>query len=93
MSVVRTNLLELASRPGRFEHHLTVVARVGDAQLEIATASEPLYFAHVNVSDEYAMALPTGDPPVEPTSGRQMIPCSSARSKVSWASARAPVAQ
>lgn len=61
MSVVRTNLLELASRPGRFEHHLTVVARIGDAQLEIASASEPLYFAHVNVSDEYAMALPTGD--------------------------------
>jgi len=65
VSVVRTNLLELASRPGRFEHHLTVVARVGDAQLEIATASEPLYFAHVNVSDEYAMALPTGDPLVD----------------------------
>ncbi len=65
MSVVRTNLLDLASRPGRFEHHLTVVARIGDAQLEIATASEPLYFAHVNVSDEYAMALPTGDPLVD----------------------------
>lgn len=61
MTAGRTNLLELASRPGRFEHHLTVVARVGDAQLEIATASEPLYFAHVNVSDEYALALPTGD--------------------------------
>lgn len=60
-SVARTNLLALASRPGRFEHHLTVVARVGNAQLEIATASEPLYFAHVNVSDEFAMALPTGD--------------------------------
>ncbi len=61
MSVARTNLLDLASRPGRFEHHLTVVARIGEAQLEIATASEPLYFGHVNVSDEYAMALPTGD--------------------------------
>jgi hypothetical protein len=61
MNVARTNLLELASRPGRFEHHLTVVARIGAAQLEIATASEPLYFAHVNVSDEYALALPTGD--------------------------------
>ncbi len=60
-NVARTNLLELASRHGRFEHHLTVVARIGDAQLEIATASEPLYFAHVNVSDEFAMALPTGD--------------------------------
>jgi hypothetical protein len=61
VSVARTNLLELASRPGRFEHHLTVVARIGETQLEIATASEPLYFAHVNVSDEYAIALPTGD--------------------------------
>ncbi len=57
----RTNLRELAARPERFEHHLTVVARAGAAQLEIATASEPLYFGHVNVSDEYAMALPTGD--------------------------------
>jgi hypothetical protein len=65
VSVARTNLLELASRPGRFEHHLTVVARIGEAQLEIATASEPLYFAHVNVSDEYALALPTGDPLVD----------------------------
>ena len=57
----RANLRELVARPERFEHHLVVVARVGDAQLEVATASEPLYFAHVNVSDEYAIALPTGD--------------------------------
>ena len=63
--VRRTNLRELAARPGRFEHHLTVVARVGGAQLEIATASEPLYFAHVNVSDEYALALPTGDDTID----------------------------
>jgi hypothetical protein len=51
----------LAARPGSFEHHLTIVARAGDAQLELACASEPLYFAHVNVSDEWALALPTGD--------------------------------
>jgi hypothetical protein len=57
----RTNLKELAARPERFEHHLTVVAKLGVAQLEIATASEPVYFAHVNISDEYAVALPTGD--------------------------------
>lgn len=37
------------------------VARVGAAQLECATASEPLYFAHANISDEYALPLPTGD--------------------------------
>jgi multimeric flavodoxin WrbA len=57
----RVSLRELAARPGRFEHHLMVVARVGDAQIEIATASEPLYFAHHNVSDEYAIAMSTGD--------------------------------
>jgi NAD(P)H dehydrogenase (quinone) len=61
----RTNLRELAARPGRFEHHLTVVARIAAAQLEIATASEPLFFAHVNVSDEYAVALPTGDTTID----------------------------
>ncbi len=61
----RTNLRELEARPGRFEHHLMVVARVGGAQLEVATASEPLYFAHANISDEYAMAMSTGDEPVD----------------------------
>jgi hypothetical protein len=66
MSGVRhTNLRALAGRPGRFEHHLVVVARAGSAQLEMATASEPLYFGHVNVSDEYALALPTGDETVD----------------------------
>jgi hypothetical protein len=58
----RVNLRELAARPDRFEHHLIVVAQIGGVQLEIATASEPLYFAHINISDEYAVALPTGDP-------------------------------
>jgi len=38
-----------------------VCATVGDVQLEVTTASEPLYFNHINLSDEYAMALPTGD--------------------------------
>ncbi|MEP7125803.1 MAG: hypothetical protein ABJE95_33035 [Byssovorax sp.] len=57
----RVNLHELAARPGRFEHHLVVVAEVGRAQLEIVTASEPLAFGHCNISDEYALALPTGD--------------------------------
>ncbi len=61
----RTNLRELAARPGRFEHHLMVVARAGDAQIELATASEPLYFAHQNISDEYALGLPTGDPLID----------------------------
>lgn len=57
----RTNLRELIGRPERFEHHLVVCATVGSVQLEVVTASEPLYFAHVNVSDEYPLALPTGD--------------------------------
>jgi hypothetical protein len=57
----RVNLRELIARPERFEHHLVVCATVGRVQLEVVTASEPLYFAHVNVSDEYAVALPTGD--------------------------------
>jgi hypothetical protein len=60
--VERVNLRELVGRADRFEHHLIVVATIGGVQLEVATASEPLYFAHVNISDEYAMALPTGDP-------------------------------
>jgi multimeric flavodoxin WrbA len=55
------NLRELASRPERFEHHLVVFARIGNVQLEVATASEPLYFGHINISDEYALALPVGD--------------------------------
>ena len=59
--LARTNVRALAARPGRFEHHLVVVARIGEAQLEQATASEPLYFAHANVSDEYALPLTTGD--------------------------------
>ncbi len=59
--IERTNLRELAARTERFEHHLMICATVDGVQLEIATASEPLYFSHVNCSDEYALALPTGD--------------------------------
>jgi len=59
--VERTNLRSLAARPGRFEHHLVVVGTIGPAQLECVTASEPLPFAHQNISDEYALALRTGD--------------------------------
>ncbi len=57
----RVNLRELEARPGRFEHHLMPVANIGPVQLEVATASEPLYFAHRNISDEYALPLATGD--------------------------------
>jgi hypothetical protein len=59
--IERTNLRELVARPRRFEHHLVVVGSVGDVQLEVVTASEPLYFTHQNISDEYAVALLTGD--------------------------------
>jgi multimeric flavodoxin WrbA len=61
----RTNLRELAAGEGRFEHHLMPCATAGGAQLEIVAASEPLAFAHANVSDEYAVALPCGDDLVE----------------------------
>lgn len=63
--IERVNLRELAARPDRFEHHLMVVGEVGGAQIELATASEPLYFAHANISDEYAVALPTGSPMID----------------------------
>lgn len=59
--IERTNLRTLVARPERYEHHLMVCATVDGAQLEITTASEPLYFSHINLSDEYAIALPTGD--------------------------------
>jgi NAD(P)H dehydrogenase (quinone) len=59
--IARTNLRELVARPERFEHHLVVCASIDDVQLEITAASEPLYFAHINFSDEYAISLQTGD--------------------------------
>jgi multimeric flavodoxin WrbA len=59
--VERTNLRELAARPERFEHHLLVCASIDGARLEVTTASEPLHFAHINHSDEYALALASGD--------------------------------
>ncbi len=61
----RTNLRELAARPSRFEHHLMVCATVDGVELEVVVASEPLYFAHVNATDEYAVALETGDSMVD----------------------------
>jgi NAD(P)H dehydrogenase (quinone) len=61
----RTNLRELAARPERFEHHLVVCAALGRTRLELVTASEPVYFGHVAVSDELALALPCGDPLVD----------------------------
>lgn len=57
----RINLREIVARPERFEHHLVPCATIGAVQLEVTAASEPLYFGHVNISDEYALTLPTGD--------------------------------
>ena len=59
--IERANLRELVARPERYEHQLLVCATIDGVQLEVATASEPLYFSHINLSDEYALALPTGD--------------------------------
>lgn len=57
-----THLRALLAREGRHEHHLMVVASVGEAQLEAVCATEPLFFAHANVSDEWVIPLRTGDP-------------------------------
>jgi hypothetical protein len=59
--IQRINLKEIVARPDRFEHHLIVAASVDDVRFEVTTASEPLYFAHINVSDEYAVAMHSGD--------------------------------
>ena len=73
-----THLRALLAREGRFEHHLMVVARVGVAQLEAVCASEPLFFAHANVSDEWVLPLRTGDPlldhaPLRVTDGLDLV--------------------
>jgi NAD(P)H dehydrogenase (quinone) len=65
LALERINLRELIARPERFEHHLVVCATLGATQLEIVTASEPLYFGHVNLSDEFAVPLPVGDPLID----------------------------
>ena len=68
------------ARPARYEHHLMVCATIDGVQLEVTTASEPLYFNHINLSDEYAMrapdrrragrSLPAPHVPVRPGDGR-----------------------
>src|SRR5258706_6477900 len=67
------NLGEIASRLDRFEHHLVVVAKIGGAQLEVATASEPLFFGHRNICDSFAIALSTGDDPFNPIPLRTFV--------------------
>jgi hypothetical protein len=69
----RVSLRALMADEARLEHHLIVVARVGGAVVECATASEPLAFAHRNISDEYAVMLPTGDPLLDSCSARTFI--------------------
>lgn len=67
------SLRALMSKPDRFEHHLVVVARAGDAVMECTIASEPLAFAHRNISDEYALILPTGDPLLDAFQARTFV--------------------
>ncbi|MCA9772341.1 MAG: hypothetical protein KC466_08025 [Myxococcales bacterium] len=55
------NLRAFAAAPDRLEHFLEPVARIDDCILENATASEPLFFGHVNVSDEFNFLMRTGD--------------------------------
>ncbi|MEW6775153.1 MAG: hypothetical protein AB1405_02565 [Bdellovibrionota bacterium] len=54
------NIREWASNPKLLEHRLTILAEVRDAVIEFVTASEPLYFGHVNYGDEYNLVFPTG---------------------------------
>lgn len=69
----RANLRELAARADRFEHHLVACATIGRAQLEVAAYSEPTSFGHINLSDEYSIALPCGDPAVDRAQMRTYI--------------------
>lgn len=59
------NLREWGASPNLLEHRLTILAEVCDSVLECVTASEPLYFGHVNYSDEFNLLLPTGNPIVD----------------------------
>lgn len=64
------NVKAFAAAPDRVEHWLQPVARIGDCVIESATSSEPLYFAHVNVSDEFNILMPTGDVILDHAKGR-----------------------
>lgn len=59
------NLRVWAANPGQLEHQLTIVAEVGEAVIEAVCASEPLFFGHVNYSDEFNLVMPTGFGPID----------------------------
>ena len=59
------NLRVWGANPKQLEHQLTIVATVADAVIEAATASEPLYFGHVNYSDEFNLVFPVGFAPID----------------------------
>ncbi len=55
------NLRARAAAPVRLEHVLEIVMRIDDTVVEMATASEPLYFGHGNWGDEFNLLFFTGD--------------------------------
>lgn len=59
------NLRVWGANPKQLEHQLTIVAEVADAVIEAACASEPLYFGHVNYSDEFNLVFPIGFAPID----------------------------
>lgn len=59
------NLKVWAANPKQLEHRLTILAEIGDSVIEVVTASEPLYFGHVNYSDEFNLVYPLGLAPLD----------------------------
>lgn len=59
------NLRVWAANPKQLEHQLTPIAEVGECVIEVVCASEPLFFGHVNYSDEFNLVFPTGFGPID----------------------------
>ncbi len=55
------NLRARAGSVNRLEHILEIVMRIDNTVIEMATASEPLYFGHSNWGDEFNLLFLTGD--------------------------------
>lgn len=60
-AVALDNLRVYGASKRRYEHNLEPIAQVGEEVLEIATASEPLYLGHINLTDEFNILMTTGD--------------------------------
>ncbi len=67
------NLRARAGAKVRLEHILEIVMRIDDTVIEMATASEPLYFGHSNWGDEYNLLFLTGDDMADAFPGRTVF--------------------